>query len=214
MHMKTSITHTARTVFYFCLGLAAFGTTALETTARAQPANYRVGEGSKVRFQCFGPKVTKPAKGRFSAISGQMNLDPRNLTTTSASLQVILQSITTTDTSWDVMFRAAGFLGVVAHPASSFEITRIEGAQTLTPNEWTRMRLHGKFTLRGVTKTTVVPARARWLPAGPGRKERVEVLARIRFLFRDHEVWVPRGSDEEFAGIGAIARVHAFFERQ
>lgn len=192
----------------------AVGTTALMLagSATAQNRELELRQDSGVRFECYGPRVTRPAAGRFSAVAGRMTIDPRDLSTATAELRVVMRSITTDHSGWDEMFRAAGFLELMVHPTSTFELTEIRGANALQPGAWTRVLLAGRFMVHGQTRNVVARARIRWTPSSADAPERVEVFARFRFRFRDHEIWIPRGNTETFAGEGAEARVRLRFE--
>src|SRR5512139_3751333 len=82
----------------------------------AQMRGMIIDDGSVVRFEARGQGLLRPARGQFAALSGQLELDPSNLSTARGHVQVLLGSISTPDAAWDEMFRAAPFLELDENP--------------------------------------------------------------------------------------------------
>jgi len=177
-----------------------------------------LGEGSLVRFTAQGEGLLRPARGQFGALSGQLELDPADLSTAEGHVQVLLTSVRTADSAWDLMFREAGFLDLDEHPRAQFALSEVRGARALAPDTWTDVELAGRFTLHGVSRDLVVPARVKWSPDTDGRRsasvERLHVLSDFVFRWSDFRIHVPPPGDRELAGNGAAVHVDLRFVRR
>ncbi|HSR16293.1 MAG TPA: YceI family protein [Gemmatimonadales bacterium] len=84
-------------------------------------------------------------KGRFSAFTGTVELDPDDLTTAKIDVAIQAASIDTHTTDRDNHLRSADFFDVATHPALTYASRRVEqrGDQFL---------VIGDLTIRGVTR--------------------------------------------------------------
>lgn len=181
------------------------------TPALAQPSEWHLDDESVVRFMCRGEGIDTPAKGRFGAVNGRVVMNPDDLGTIRGRVDVVLSSITTEDSAWDTMFRAASFLALDEHPRASFELFSVEGADAVPESGWAPVRLRGRLTLKGVHQETLVHGRVRRVPATDEEPERVELLAIFPLQWTDHDINVPANSRRDFAGTGAYVRMHLIF---
>jgi polyisoprenoid-binding protein YceI len=165
-------------------------------TAQADAVALSLQEGGSVRFRCRGPGITHPAEGRFSTVTSQLELDPADLSTVSGEVQVMMVSVTTEDSAWDVMFRRAPFLEIEEHPRAKFVVTGVEGAERLESGRWTPLRIVGEFTIHGVTKPKEVEAIVFW-DEDTGR---LRVRGRTVMTWADHDIDMPEGNTRRFAG--------------
>ena len=84
-------------------------------------------------------------KGRFTKVSGSVELDPSRSNPT-VDIQIEAGSIVTGDSKRDAHLRSADFLHADVHPVIQFRSRRIEG------NVESKFALHGELTIRGVTR--------------------------------------------------------------
>jgi len=184
----------------------------------AQVRGMALTEGSIVRFAAQGEGLLRPARGQFGALSGQLDLDPADLSTARGHVQVLLSSIVTADSAWDRMFREAGFLDLDEHPRAQFVLREVRGASSLPADQWVDVVLVGRFTLHGVSRDIEVPARVKWSPDTDGRRsgsvERLHVLSDFLVRWNDFQIHVPAPGDRELAGLGAAVHVDLRYRRR
>jgi len=165
-------------------------------TALADPQAFSLEEGGTVRFRCRGPGIQHPAEGRFSTVTSRLELDPSDLSNVSGEVQVLMVSITTVDSGWDVMFRRAPFLAIGEFPRARFVVTGVEGATALVSGRWTPLRILGDFTIHGITKAQAIDALVFWDAA----TKRVRLRAVTEMTWADHDIEMPDGHTRAFAG--------------
>ena len=175
--------------------------------------HYELVDGT-VRFICEGPEIIVPAWGEFSTVESGLIMSAPSLTSVEGHVDIPLVSIRTDDWGWDKMFRSAGFLEIDEFPVSRFVVDKVTGAERLVANKWVSVELDGEFTIHGVTKKIVAPARAKWTtdPRGSKKKERVTVHTHFHILWEDYKIDVPEGSTRKFAGDGAHIQVELTFK--
>ncbi|GAB4202370.1 MAG: hypothetical protein OHK0013_15560 [Sandaracinaceae bacterium] len=132
--------------------------------ARAQARTFviRNDGGSRIQFVSDAPLET--ITGVSSHVTGELSVDPQNLATARGRVNVQIASIRTGIDLRDEHLRADNWLDAGRYPQAVFEITGVEGASTLPPNEMQRLRLRGRFTLHGVTREIVAEAQVRLVP--------------------------------------------------
>jgi polyisoprenoid-binding protein YceI len=157
MRTQTSIPRlTGLTVL--ALGLALAGT----ASAQSRTFAARNDGGSRIQFVSDAPLET--ITGVSSHVTGELNVDPANLSTARGTIRVRVDTIRTGIDLRDEHLRAENWLDAGRYPDVIFEITRVEGAQRLEPNRPANLRLHGRFTLHGVTREIVANAQVRFIP--------------------------------------------------
>ncbi len=180
--------------------------------AATSPA-FRANDTSKVEFECFGSAIDAPAKGRFATVLTGLVIDPHDLSHVSGSVGVELASVVTNDATWDVLFRAAPFLGIQEYPRSQFELTQVTLAKALTPGKEMNLKLAGRFTVKGETRPLSFPARVRWSPGTGEDPERIHVDGTFKLLWKDYGIRIPSGAAAGFAGDGTRVHIDLTFER-
>jgi polyisoprenoid-binding protein YceI len=85
-------------------------------------------------------------RGEFSKLSGNVVLDPADLTRSTVEVNLETASINTREPQRDEHLRSADFLDVANHPTISFRSKRI------APAGPEHFKLTGDLTIRGVTK--------------------------------------------------------------
>lgn len=139
---------------------AAFGSGA---TVHAQAREFRVTSGSRIQFVSDAPleRIT----GVSNDVSGTVTVDPANLAATRGTVSVPIASIRTGMDLRDEHLRGSGWLDAARFPNATLEITGVEGASALVPNQVVRLTIRGRFTVHGVTRDVTVQAQVRWIRA-------------------------------------------------
>lgn len=126
------------------LGLAAW-----TAPAGAAPLHYRLQpEACEVTFKATSRLMN--ADGRFARLSGNIVVDPTDLTTAKVTLAIEAASIDTGIGMRDNHLRSEDFLDVKRFPTITFESARVQGTGP-------RAIVSGKLTIHGVTHDIQVP---------------------------------------------------------
>jgi polyisoprenoid-binding protein YceI len=163
--------------------------------AQARTFNIRNDGGSRIQFISDAPLET--ITGVSSHVTGSVQVDPNNVSATRGTVQVRVASIRTGVDLRDEHLRSDNWLDAGAHPNASFEITRVEGASRLTPNQLATVRVHGRFSIHGVTRDVVANARVRLIPLNDELRSQhidgdvIRVQASFRVQLTDYNVSVP-----------------------
>ena len=112
------------------------------TRFRIQP------EASELTFHATSRLMN--ADGRFSGFTGDVTVDPADLTTARVAVSVEATTLDTGITRRDRHLRSEDFFHVEKFPTITFESLRVEGAGP-------RLLVVGRLTLRGVTREVRVP---------------------------------------------------------
>lgn len=143
------------------LGVLCLLTVAAQAFAEARP--FRVISGSQIQFVSDAPleRIT----GRSQSVTGTLQIDVANLAATRGTISVPINSIRTGLDLRDEHLRGPDWLDGGHHPNGTFEITSVEGATALTPNQTVRVTLHGNFSIHGVSRPVAASAQVRLIPA-------------------------------------------------
>ena len=156
------------------------------TIAAAGPANYKVSGGeNKVQFVSDAPleKIT----GATSQVSGAITLDPANLAKAKGQIAVKIASLDTNNDLRDEHLRGDDWLNAKKHPKAIFKIKKVSGAKSLQQGKAVDVKVHGSFTIHGVTKPVVAKARVRLTD-----KNVLRVQANFKVKLTDFKVSVPQ----------------------
>jgi polyisoprenoid-binding protein YceI len=131
--------------------------------ASAQTRTFRATSGSRMQFVSDAPleRIT----GVSTTVNGEISIDPANLSTATGRITVPISSIRTGLDLRDEHLRSDAWLDAGANPDAVLQITRVEGATSLTPNQVVRVTLHGTFSIHGHTHDVAIPAQVRLVPA-------------------------------------------------
>ena len=140
-------------------------------------------EKSRVTFESAAKLET--INGVSDEVRGSVRLDPQDLSTARATVTVPVASIRTGIALRDEHLRGEKWLNGEAHPEIRFELTRVEGPAQLSRGESVSAKLHGRFTVNGVTKDVVVPAKIGL------SGEALDVRARFKIKLSDHGIEIP-----------------------
>ena len=179
------------------LGLALALGLAFATTASAQSRTFRIRNDGGSRIQFISDAPLETITGVSSHVTGTVNVDPSDLSTARATVAVRVASIRTGVDLRDEHLRSPNWLDARRNPNATFEITRVEGASSLRPNQSTRVRLRGRFSLHGVTRNVVANARVRLIPVTAEMRANhidgdvIRAQASFRVRLTDYNISVP-----------------------
>ena len=88
----------------------------------------------------------------------------------------------------DEHLRGSDWLDAGSHPRATLEITGVEGAASLTPNEVHRVTIRGRFTLHGVTRDITAQAQVRLIPAAGDTPTLIRAQASFGIELSDYGV--------------------------
>jgi len=118
-------------------------------TASADALRFRVqSEASEVIFHATSRLMN--AEGRFQRVSGEVAVDPKDLTTAKIMLSIEAGSIDTGIGMRDSHLRSEDFFDVKRFPNITFESVRVEATGR-------RASVFGRLTVHGVTREIAVP---------------------------------------------------------
>lgn len=141
------------TVFKTMSLAAVAGVLLAAGAAEAEPARFRIQpEASNVGFKATSRLMD--ADGKFSRLTGEVTLDPKDPATAMITLTIESASIDTGIGMRDKHLRSADFLDVARFPTMTFESQRVEVVGR-------RATVTGQLTLHGVTREIVVPVDVR-----------------------------------------------------
>lgn len=153
-----------RTHLLLAVTIAAGGAPTM-AQAQARAFEIRNDGGSRIQFVSDAPLET--ITGVSSDVSGQLRVDPANLSAARGRVAVRVASLRTGIDLRDEHLRSDNWLDAQRHPEAVFEIVRIEGATSISPNQNVSLRVRGRFTIHGVTRDVVARARVRFMPITP-----------------------------------------------
>lgn len=170
---------------------------ALPSAASAQARTFEIRNdgGSRIQFVSDAPLET--ITGVSSHVTGEVSVDPANLAAARGRVAVQVASIRTGVDLRDEHLRSDMWLDAGHHPQATLEITGVEGASALRPNEVQRVRIRGRFTLHGQTREIVADAQVRLVPFSEELRaaridgDVVRAQASFRIRLSDYGVSIP-----------------------
>jgi len=177
------------------LAVAGTLTLALPVSAQERTFTIRNDGGSRIQFVSDAPLET--ITGVSTHVTGDVTFDASNLSRARGTVRVRVASIRTGVDLRDEHLRGDGWLDAQHHPNATLEITRVEGARRLQPNQVATVRVHGRFSLHGVTRDIVSEAQVRLIPFSEELRaahvdgDVISVRASFRVRLTDYNVSVP-----------------------
>lgn len=163
--------------------------------AQARPFEIRNDGGSRAQFISDAPLET--ITGVSSHVTGEVRVDPNDLSSARGTVHVRIASIRTGIDLRDEHLRSDNWLDAANHPNATFEIVRVEGASRLQPNQSTRVRIHGRFSVHGVTRNVTANAQVRLIPLNDELRRAhingdvIRAQASFNIQLEDYNVSVP-----------------------
>jgi polyisoprenoid-binding protein YceI len=121
-------------------------------------------------------------RGRFSGVSGKIELDEANPGRSSVEVEIDVASIDTGVADRDAHLRSADFFEVEKYPKMTFRSKRIEGSYA---SEGDSFKVVGDLTIRDVTREVVLDAVFEGKGKDPWGGERIGFSASTRIDRRD-----------------------------
>lgn len=136
----------------------------LASSADAQSRQFRIRNDGGSRIQFISDAPLETITGVSSHVTGDVQLDPSNVGAMRGTVRVRVASIRTGIDLRDEHLRSDNWLNAGRWPNAEFEITRVEGASRLQPNQVANIRITGNFSIHGVTREITANARVRYIP--------------------------------------------------
>lgn len=178
--------------------LAAFGLVLqMASVASAQARTFRVRNDGGSRIQFISDAPLETITGVTTHVTGDLTIDPNDLAASRGTISVRVAAIRTGVDLRDEHLRGANWLDAQRFPNATFEITRVEGAERLEPNRAVNVRIHGRFSIHGVTRDVVANAMVRLIPLNDELRaahidgDVIRGQASFRVLLTDYNVSVP-----------------------
>ena len=122
--------------------------TAVTGTSQApSPTQWQIDPAHSAAHFSVRHLMISNVRGEFSKVSGNVVLDPSDLTKSSVEVIVDATTIDTREPQRDEHLRSADFLDVANHPSITFRSKQITAAGA------GRFKVTGDLTIRGVTRT-------------------------------------------------------------
>lgn len=137
------------------------------TTWTIDPAHTQVG------FTVKHMMITK-VRGRFTGVSGQIQLDEQDPTRSVVEVDIETSSIDTRQEDRDKHLRSGDFFDVESHPSMKFRSKRVEGS-SLEPGS--SFQITGDLTIRGVTEEVTLDAEYGGIGGDPWGGQRIAFSA-------------------------------------
>ncbi|MCA9606680.1 MAG: YceI family protein [Myxococcales bacterium] len=169
----------------------------LASSADAQSRTFRIRNDGGSRIQFISDAPLETITGVSSHVTGEVNVDPSNLSASRGTVRVRVASIRTGIDLRDEHLRSENWLDATRWPDATFEITGVEGANELRPNQVTNVRIRGRFSIHGVTHDIVANARVRLIPLNDELRaahidgDVIRAQASFRVRLTDYNVSVP-----------------------
>ncbi len=181
----------------FTLAAAMAFSLVAASSADAQSRRFRIRNDGGSRIQFISDAPLETITGVSSHVTGDVTLDPSNLSGMRGTVNVRIASIRTGIDLRDSHLRSDNWLDAGRWENATFEVTSVEGASSLTPNQVQRVRIRGRFSLHGVTHDVVANARIRLIPltdelrANHINGDVLRAQASFRVRLTDYNVSVP-----------------------
>ena len=131
--------------------------------------------------------VINRVRGTFNEFSGTIIYDADDITNSSMSGTISVASVDTAQEKRDRHLRSADFFDAAAYPHITFETTRIEAEGDFPV-------LHGRLTMRGVSREVAIPFRITGIVESGG-ETRLGFEARLELNRQDYGVSYSRLMD-------------------
>lgn len=156
-------------------------------TAAAQTRTYEVQRGES-RIQWVSDAPLERVTGVTTAVHGTLQIDPQDLSSARGTVHVDVAEMRTGIDLRDEHLRGPDWLDAGSHPRATLEITGVEGASQLRPNEVQRVTIRGRFSLHGVTREISAETQIRLIPATGDAPMLIRAQASFDIQLSDYQV--------------------------
>lgn len=143
-------------------------------------------DDSDNRVQFVSDAPLERITGVGHVLKGDLEFDPAAVASTNGKVELEVASIRTNIDLRDEHLRGPDWLDAKKHPLIKFEIKKVEGAASLTPDTPVELKVLGKLTMHGVTRDETATATVRWLPS-----DGIRLQARFKVNLTNYKVSVP-----------------------
>jgi polyisoprenoid-binding protein YceI len=155
----------------------------------ADSMTFRVPNDGKSRATFVSDAPLETMVGKSSKVTGELTVDPADITKTKGSFKVPVVSLRTDNDLRDEHLQGDGWLDAKKNPNIHFEITEVlpgkKGSKELKQNKDTKVQVKGKFTAHGITKPVTAKGTAKW------SGDSLRIKADFTVKLEDHEISVP-----------------------
>lgn len=175
--------------FTFVLGFASI--------ALAVARDFAITNQGGSRIQFVSDATLETITGVTSNVTGTLHIDPANVAGATGRVAVRTDSIRTGIDLRDEHLRSDTWLNAARFPEIVFQLSRIEGATALAPNQTVNATVRGRFTLHGVTRDVTARAQLRYVPVTDDMRtnhitgDTVRVQANFQVRMSDYGVSIP-----------------------
>lgn len=156
-------------------------------TAAAQARTYEVQRGES-RIQWVSDAPLERVTGVNPAVHGTLQIDPQSLASARGTVHVDIAEMRTGIDLRDEHLRGPDWLDAGRYPRATLEITGVEGASQLLPNEVQRVTIRGRFSLHGVTRDISAETQIRLIPATGDAPMLIRAQASFDIELSDYQV--------------------------
>lgn len=159
------------------------------TISQADSTTFHVRDDgtSQVTFISDAPLETMT--GKSTQVTGSVTVDPADITKTTGSFKVPVASLRTGNDLRDKHLQGEGWLDAKNNPYIHFELTEVilgkRDSAELKKNKDTKVRVKGKLTAHGITRSVAADGTVRW------SDPHLHIKADFTVNLEDHQVSVP-----------------------
>lgn len=186
--MRSPLRRPADSIALFALFAVLLAPSLAPSQASAQARTYRMSRGGGSRIQWVSDAPLERITGVNNAVHGELQVDPANLASARGTVNVDIAQMRTGLDLRDEHLRGSDWLDAEQFPRATLEITGIEGATELRPNETQRVTIRGRFTLHGVTRDISASTQVRLVPASGDTPELIRAQATFEVQLSDYQV--------------------------
>jgi polyisoprenoid-binding protein YceI len=182
-----------------CMSAPLLAQTALDTKAAAAKTFYVDAQAGSNQVSFSSQSTIEDFTGVCNKVSGQCQLDPKNLESFSGKFSVRVEDMRTGIDLRDTHMRSEDWLDATKHPEIVIDVKSASDVKKTNANTAT-MNLVGACTIRGKTNAITIPATLSYLDESPETQKKVKGdLFRLRSEFKvklsDYGVTGPKGTD-------------------
>jgi len=167
----------------------------LALTLNAQTFNASGDNRNQATFESNAP--LEDIVGVSNEVEAVAMINPMDLSHAMGKVSVNLNVLKTGIDLRDEHLRGEMWLNTAKFPNAEFKLNRISGASSLTDSKPTNVKLHGTFTVHGVTKDLVADAKLTYFKESERTKGKMagnllKVKANFEIKLGDYGVMIPK----------------------
>jgi polyisoprenoid-binding protein YceI len=184
------------------LSLAVIISIATAFSVQAQDATMWMLDKSHTSINFSINHFFSAVTGKFTAFDGNIHLDPNNVAGSKADFTISINSVNTDDDKRDDHLQSADFFDATTYPTMRFASTRIEKKSDK------EFMVHGKLTIKDITKDVVLPLRITGEMEHPMMKGTIILGVEIDTTISRSDFGVGTGSWAATMVVGDEVRIH------